>query len=313
MTKILVVDDSAVDRQLISGLLARLPDVEIHTAQDGLEAAEILDEQDFELVITDMIMPRMNGLTLVERIRQRHPRVPVILITSQGSEEIALEALRRGAASYVPKRLAGKRLASTVEQVREVSRRRMVRTELMRCLRQWTFLFAIDNDCRYFRAVIDYVQEALEDVGWDDPGERTRVTIALQEALSNAMFHGNLELSSSLRESDERQFFALAEERRVQPPYAERKVWLEGRLKHDEVFFRVQDEGPGFDTKPFANLMCRAENVENCFGRGVLLMRAFMDEVVYNETGNEVRLTKRRSGPSGDEPTAARISRACDS
>jgi len=313
MTKILVVDDSAVDRRLISGLLERLSDVEVHTAQDGLEAAEILDEQDFELVITDMIMPRMNGLTLVERIRQRHPRVPVILITSQGSEEIALEALRRGAASYVPKRLAGKRLVSTVEQVMQVSQRRMARTELMRSLQQWSFLFALDNDCRYFRAMIDYVQEALEDLGWDDPAERTRVTIALQEALSNAMFHGNLELSSSLREKDERRFFTLAEERRVQSPYAARKVWLEGRLKPDEAFFRVRDEGPGFDTKPFANLMCRAENVENCFGRGVLLMRAFMDEVVYNETGNEVRLTKRRSGGSADDPAAAPISRACDS
>lgn len=313
MTKILVVDDSAVDRRLISGLLERLPDVEVHTAQDGLEAADILDEREFDLVITDMIMPRMNGLTLVDRIRERHPQVPVILITSQGSEEIALEALRRGAANYVPKRLAGKRLASTVEQVMQVSHRRKARTELMRCLHQWSFLFAFDNDCRYFSAMIDYVQDALEDLGWEDPAERTRVTIALQEALSNAMFHGNLELSSSLRENDERQFFALAEERRTQPPYAARKVWLEGRLKPDELFFRVRDEGPGFDTKPFATLMCHAENVESCFGRGVLLMRAFMDEVVYNDRGNEVTLIKRRADWNAGDETDSRISRAAQS
>ncbi|GAB4130352.1 ATP-binding protein [Thermopirellula anaerolimosa] len=313
MTKILVVDDSAVDRRLISGLLERLPDVEVHTAQDGMEAAEILDERDFDLVITDMIMPRMNGLTLVERIRERHPRVPVILITSQGSEEIALEALRRGAASYVPKRLAGKRLASTVEQVMQASQRRVARSELMRCLHQWSFLFALDNDCRYFSAMIDYVQDALEDLGWDDPAERTRVTIALQEALSNAMFHGNLELSSSLRENDERQFFALAEQRRVQSPYAERKVWLEGRLKPDEILLRVRDEGPGFDTKPFTHLMCHAENVESCFGRGVLLMRAFMDEVTYNETGNEVCLIRRRSDWNAGTPSDTRTSRAANS
>ncbi|NMC21540.1 MAG: response regulator [Thermogutta sp.] len=313
MTKILVVDDSAVDRRLICGLLERLSDVEVRTAQDGLEAAEMLDEQDFDLVITDMIMPGMHGLTLVERIRQRHPRVPVILITSQGSEEIALEALRRGAASYVPKRLAAKRLASTVAQVMQASQHRAAQTELMRCLRQWSFLFVLDNDWRHFRAMIDYVQEALEDLGWDDPAECTRITIALQEALSNAVFHGNLELSSSLRENDERRFFALAKERREQPPYAGRKVRLEGRLTPDEAFFRVRDEGPGFDTKPFANLIYREENVENCFGRGVLLMRAFMDEVVYNETGNEVRLSKRRSGGNAGDPAAARISGAADS
>ena len=55
------------------------------------------------LVLTDLIMPEMNGLELVKAIREHHPFVPVILMTSKGNEEIAVQALQGGAASYVPK------------------------------------------------------------------------------------------------------------------------------------------------------------------------------------------------------------------
>src|SRR6188474_2244411 len=124
MTSVLIVDDSAVDRRLVSGLLSKEAGLTVEVATHGVEALEKMDRGLPDLVITDMLMPGMNGLELVSAIQERHPLVPVILITSRGNEEIAVQALQRGAASYVPKRTVAQDLVSTVQSVLAMSRQR---------------------------------------------------------------------------------------------------------------------------------------------------------------------------------------------
>src|SRR5262249_49705046 len=113
MPKVLIVDDSAFDRQRAGKLLELRPgepalefagELQVVYASDGQEALTVIEAEKPDLVVTDMQMPGMDGLNLVRRVRIKYPLIPVILMTSQGSEEIAIEALRRGAASYVPKR-----------------------------------------------------------------------------------------------------------------------------------------------------------------------------------------------------------------
>ena len=103
MTIVLVVDDSAVDRRLAGGLLEKESGLTVIYASDGTEALVKLDTENPDLVVTDLQMPKMNGLELVGAIRHQYPLVPVILMTAHGSEEIAIAALEQGAASYVPK------------------------------------------------------------------------------------------------------------------------------------------------------------------------------------------------------------------
>ena len=73
-------------------------------AENGREALTRLQEQAPDLVLTDLHMPEMDGLELVVEVRKSCPLVPIILMTAFGSEEIAIQALQKGAASYVPKR-----------------------------------------------------------------------------------------------------------------------------------------------------------------------------------------------------------------
>ena len=104
MTKILIVDDSVVASRLIAKVF-EFPNsrFELDFANDGAQGLEKIETTKPELVITDLEMPNVNGLELVSTTKERHPLTPVILVTSKGSEEIAAEALRNGAASYVPK------------------------------------------------------------------------------------------------------------------------------------------------------------------------------------------------------------------
>ena len=120
-----------------------------------------------------------------------------------------------------------------------------------------------------------------------------RMTIALDEALRNALFHGNLEVSSDLREKDERQFHELAAQRALQSPYQDRRIAILIAHNPDLSRFVIRDDGPGFDTSR-AQRPIEPEDLLRSTGRGLLLMKSFMDSVTFNDAGNEVILVKRR-------------------
>ena len=292
MVTILAVDDSAVDRRLVGGLLENEADFHVEYAAHGVEALEKLDRDVPDLVVTDLMMPRMNGLELVTAIRRQHPLVPVILMTSKGSEEIAVEALQRGAASYVPKRSLAERLLDTIHKVLAVSGGERRRSRLIGCIARSEYTFVLENDCDLFRPLVTYLQENITNMDVCDDPECTRVGVALEEALTNALYHGNLDVGSELRGEDDQAYYALIEKRLQEPAYRDRRIRVDATLSRDRATFVVRDEGLGFDPSTLPDPTDPA-NIEKACGRGVLLMRTFMDDVIYNDVGNVVTLTKR--------------------
>ncbi len=99
---ILVVDDERAIQDTLAWCL-RLDGHEVRTAGGGEEAMEIMGSQDFDVVISDIIMPGVNGIELLRKARALHPRTLVILITAFATVETAVEALREGASDYVLK------------------------------------------------------------------------------------------------------------------------------------------------------------------------------------------------------------------
>ena len=87
---VLVVDDSGADRRLVSGLLERSGGLTVESAKDGQEAIDRFQSDVPDLVVTDLIMPEMDGLALVATVKSEFPLVPVVLMTARGNEEIAL-------------------------------------------------------------------------------------------------------------------------------------------------------------------------------------------------------------------------------
>src|SRR5579859_1843524 len=102
MARILVVEDSPTQAEQIR-LMLEDEGFEVATAANGQEALALIERGAPDIVATDLEMPVMNGLQLVEAVRRDHPGLPVTLMTAHGSEGIAALALRQGAASYVPK------------------------------------------------------------------------------------------------------------------------------------------------------------------------------------------------------------------
>ncbi len=100
-TKILVVDDELGPRESLRMILK--DDYEVETAADGREAINFLEQLDFDLAILDIRMPDINGIELLETIKNRNPATEVIMITAYASIDTATKALRSGALDYLIK------------------------------------------------------------------------------------------------------------------------------------------------------------------------------------------------------------------
>lgn len=292
MPTILIVDDSPFDRRLAGGLLEKQLNCTVRYAADGAEAIRRLDQGMPDLVLTDLQMPQMNGLELVQAVKTGYPLVPIILMTAHGSEEIAAQALRAGAASYVPKRRLAEDLLPLVQRVLLASLEDRDHRQLMHHLEASEMTFVLGNDLTLIESLVDHLQHVLRCLPLDDEIERLRVVLALEEALLNAYYHGNLEVGAALGQADRQAYEELAQQRQGEPPFRDRRIRVTARISRSEAVFVVRDDGPGFDVSQF--LASGLLDADRATGRGVVLMRTFMDEVTYNDQGNEVTLVKRR-------------------
>jgi two-component system chemotaxis response regulator CheY len=103
--RVLVVEDSPTMRQLISFALKRLQDVEIVEANDGVDGLKKISDGKFDLILTDINMPIMDGIKLVSLIRSgtTNKDVPIVVITTEGGQEDRDRAMALGANSYITK------------------------------------------------------------------------------------------------------------------------------------------------------------------------------------------------------------------
>ncbi len=288
---ILVIDDSPIERLFIEHLLASHSDFKVRFANDGIEAIGTVKTQRPDVIVSDLRMPGMNGLQFVKQVRNVDSSIPVILMTSFGSEKIAVDALAAGAASYVPKLDLQSELVNTIRSVIAVTERRANRRRTLESLTYSESHFVLGNDDAGVSNLIGSLLDTAVTMKLLNGQEQTQVGISLQEALSNSIHHGNLELDSELRQVDEANYYALADLHRRQSPYADRKVYVQALLSRSELRFVIRDEGPGFDTKKVLDPTAEV-NLERMGGRGLLLISSFMDEVYYNEGGNQITMVK---------------------
>ncbi len=216
MNSILIVDDNLADLQLASELLESMDDVNVVSVNHGTKALEYLECSNATAMVTDLHMPGMSGLELLHMVRQLHPDLAVIVMTGHGSEDIAAIALNDGASGYVPKRQLETQLVPIVQRVLESVAARRDRHRLEEVLDYTETRFVLDNDSELAAPIIGYLQEKANRLLPFDENELVRIGLAVNEALKNAIYHGNLEVSSELRESDDGSFDAIAEQRRNQ-------------------------------------------------------------------------------------------------
>lgn len=115
--KILTVDDSAFMRKLISNILTRQGYNDILFAGNGREALAVYELEKPDLVILDIIMPGMDGLTTIKALRKMDKKAKVVMVTAVGQEEIMDECKKMGAMGYITKPFDDKEIAALLEKI----------------------------------------------------------------------------------------------------------------------------------------------------------------------------------------------------
>ena len=115
--RILVVDDSATMRQLVRMMVIKYTGCVVSEARDGQEAFEMIGAESFDLVVTDINMPRMHGLALVEKVRKEGLDIPIIIVTTMGGEKDRELGMELGANAYVTKPVNGVHLAEAIKSL----------------------------------------------------------------------------------------------------------------------------------------------------------------------------------------------------
>lgn len=268
---ILVVDDESVIIELLARLLSE-KGYEVSAAVDGREALEFLRGHTCDLVISDVRMPRLDGLRLLKAVKDMNPRLPVIMISGYDEASVVVEALKAGAENFLAKPLD----LDILEQV-------ISKTLSLACIRpKGCALPAVCQSTRMrapsspgcVQDLVYQISLSAVAVGFAKHDLENNLKLALAEAITNAMEHGN--------QWDESKF-----------------VEVEVLLDSSQMQATVRDAGTGFNHARVLN-PTSSEHLLSERGRGIFLANAIMDEVIYNQAGNQVTLIKRRAQIDSD-------------
>jgi CheY-like chemotaxis protein/anti-sigma regulatory factor (Ser/Thr protein kinase) len=273
MSRILVVDDDKTTRHVLRSVL-KSAGFSTSAAKDGVEALEKLRRGDFDLLLLDVWMPRMNGLDLLAKLRTLKARPRVVVMTSDDAPETLLKAVRGQAFKYVHKPVESLVLLQTVREALAAPDPPAI--EVISARPEWVELVV---PCT--REAAERIQGVMAQLDAHlAPDVRESIGYAFRELLLNAIEWGG----------------------RLDPSRTVRIACLRARRM---LLYRIADPGTGFNVAdlphaaigqspdaPIAHMLVREAKGIRPGGFGLLTVRAIVDELLYNEQRNEVVFVK---------------------
>ncbi|MBN2737363.1 MAG: response regulator [Spirochaetales bacterium] len=287
--KILIVDDEDILRRLLVRFMAN-EGFEPIEAPDGPEAIELFRLKHPDVVLSDVMMPEMDGINLLKELRCIDPSAVVILMTGFGNEQVLLNSLRAGANNFFKKPFNFKEMLETVNNVLKYKLHIDPTPFYSPFLQEEKKEFLIETGKANLLPIINQITVHLKNVFPEN--DIMNLKIGIEEMLNNALEHGNLNISSQEkhRAIEDGCYGQLLQNRMSEQFNSRKKIVLNSQLSKDKLKVVIKDEGRGFNWKSLPEPFM--ENLLRFNGRGIFLTKIFFDEVVYNEKGNEVTIIK---------------------
>jgi DNA-binding response OmpR family regulator len=303
---ILLIDDEEFTR-LELGEFLQDEGYNVITASDGIEGIKLFQEKHPEIVLTDVKMPKMDGFTVLKKIKAQKPETRVLLLTGHGDEEMVIRALKEGANDYIKKPINLNYLSESMLRA----------SESVKSLKRTTFnassvlnvnqTIKIDNNLDTIYAVTNYITNL--NYVYFNKAACEKIKLALIESLRNSIEHGNLEIDYEEKNKllEEGKFNEELRNRLNNEYYKNRQVTIKYFLDNNEVRYTIEDQGKGFNWKKLPNL----DDPQNIFkrnGRGIMLIKLMMDDTYFNEKGNVITLVKKCDHEDNNVPKNVWIS-----
>ena len=272
--RLLIVDDDSSMIELVRAMLAD-SQWEVDSAEDGEEALARVDAGVYDIVLTDILMPGMDGLTLLSRLRDRHPGIRVVVMTIKNTPDHILGSLRRDATGFVSKPFTRDALIASLHEALD----RPSDAGDIQVISDRPEWISLQIHCKLATAdrLTQFVRELPSDLSTND---REEIAVAFRELLMNAIEHGG--------HLDPRKTVDLSYIRTART-----------------IVYYIRDPGEGFSPdklehaaaantpdQPFHHVEVRQQMGIRPGGFGMLMARNFADELIYSAKGNEVILIK---------------------
>ncbi len=259
-------------------------------SRKGLKEAT---DNEFDVVITDLMMPELDGLSLLRQLKEKKPSQAVMVLTGKGTLESVIQFVRQGAVDVILKPVDLESFKCSVERVVECLRNAQEAHEAFRFVSsEHTRIDAATSDLAQLRSPFP-ILDRLHASGVVDMTTKLRLLLAFQEALTNAIDHGNLDLKSAWREEISAdgvdRYMRVRQERLSDPVYASRRVLIDTHYEPGSITIEITDQGNGFDYGAIGQGQSECSSVK-CYGRGVAIIRGTMDSVTYSNGGRTVRM-----------------------
>lgn len=293
--KILIVDDDESVRPMLEKALSR-EGFDIQTAADGVLGWESFQKVQPDIVLLDILMPRMNGLELLGKIRGTDSDAIVIMTTAQNSADYTLQALRLKANDYMVKPLFIKELILRLRKYVGLLKDRTEEQEILGLIFHRELGMRIGNQ---LEPVNKIVNRLVHEAGSSLPkNQRLGIHLGIAEILINAIEHGNLEITAEEKKHamESGALGKMMESRAQDPRLSKRQVLIQFKMNAETCTWTISDEGSGFDWRNMPDPL-QEEKLLGLHGRGILLTLMSFDEVKFLGNGSKVELVKHLRPP----------------
>ena len=295
---ILLIDDDPAVLDMVDSALGHYG-MEVHAYPDAAQALELLQNPaapEFDLVISDINMEGLDGFDVIHKVKATQPRLPVVLMTGQASVDYAIRAMRMGASNLFMKPIAIRDMVQSVFHLVDLHRDFRLADDSLRGLVNERRHFLFRSDELNVPSLVRHLTDRLVPMGFASMSNLDVIAMAFHEALVNSLEHGNLELDSDLKAdlfTKEDPYVLLRNQRMADPTFAGRLIEVRLAMDTERFELEISDEGKGFDASRMLPMSGDSDMAPHC-GRGLPLIMLVMDEVHFNDKGNQIRLVLRR-------------------
>lgn len=297
--KILVVDDQQQILDFLREILST-EGFEVLTASNGVDALNLYQEHRPAFTLTDISMPQMNGIELLKQIKGLNAEAVVMLMTGDGAETWAVEALRGGAVNYFNKPVDIKEMLNTIQRYASLAAGYDFELYAPDFLRKEDLSLELKNDLGQINHAVQLIVNRCRSIF--PLNDIFLIRFGIYEMLINAVEHGNLGITydEKTRALEENRLNELIQERCAMPDRARRRVNVDCNISPAGIVCMISDEGAGFDHSIYSSIKDPGQLFEelgtSLHGRGIMLTCLQFDKVEFNEIGNSVRIEKRAPG-----------------